>query len=406
MNLLLPLIFIFLIFESLLKQYNLITGYEDELLVGIIFTYSSIKYGIPKNYSKLIILFFIFNTFSAYFSEYKFCIDLFLLDSILFLKPFLFFISLKSLNPKIYNINFKFIKFISCSFVIGSFLFLPFHYFGDIFEASFFRFDLPAYQFFYTNPGKFLNIILITGLLSFSIEKSKYSFLFYFMTLVLIISTLRFKGFILLVPIILLTSFKPLKEKLYYFVKKKLIERKVFTLKTLINIVPLGVLFILPGVIKFNSVFLNTEEGIAPRLMFVYTSLEIFISQFPLGIGPGYFGSAIANMFYSPLYVDLGWSDIRGLGQNSSVNYLNDNFWPMIMAQYGFLGFLIVLKMFKFFIYDYLKKILNRPESFLFVFVTMISILTGTFGSATFIGTLGMLYILSNSFLIRKSNES
>jgi|SaaInlStandDraft_1057018.scaffolds.fasta_scaffold02573_5 hypothetical protein len=399
MNLLLPLIFIFLIFESLLKQYNLITGYEDELIVGLIFVYSVFKYGMPKNYFKFIILFLVFNILSAYFSKYKFNAYLFLLDTILFLKPVLFLISLKLLNSEIYKTNIKYIIMVCRVFIFVSFLFLPLHYSINLFEANFFRFDLAAYQFFYTNPGKFLNIILITGLFSFSIKKDRYSFLFYLFSVILILSTLRFKGFILLIPIILLTSFPSIKSKLMLFIKSKVITKRLFSLKTLAYLFPLILLFILPAITKFNNVFLDNEEGIAPRLLFIYASIEIFISQFPFGVGPGYFGSAAANMFYSPVYVDLGWSNLRGLGENSSVNYLNDTFWPMIMAQYGFLGLLVVLKMFKSFIYDYLNKIIINSDSFLFVFVSMISIISGTFGSSTFIGTLGMLYIISNFFL-------
>lgn len=399
MNIFLPIIFVFLIFESLLKEYNLISGYEDELIIGLVFFYSVFKYRMPKNYFNLIILFLVSNIFTAYFSKYKFNGYIFLLDIILFLKPILFFISLKLLNSEIYKTNIRYIITFSRFFVFVSFLFLPLHYYMNYFDSNFHRFDILAYQFFYTNPGKFSNIILITGLLSFSIKRNKYSSLFYLFTVILMISTLRFKSFVLVIPIILFTTFPSIKNYTTSYIKKKIITQQLFTLKTVVYLIPLFLLISLPAITKFNNVFLNTEEGIAPRLLFINTSIEIFISKFPFGIGPGYFGSALANMFYSPLYVDLGWSNIRGFGENSSTNFLNDTFWPMIIAQYGFLGLLVVLKMFKFFIYDYLYTIIINPDSFLFVFVGVISIITGTFGSATFIGTLGMLYIISNCFL-------
>ena len=76
------------------------------------------------------------------------------------------------------------------------------------------------------------------------------------------------------------------------------------------------------------------------RAMLYGTSFVIAREHFPLGSGFGTFGSFISGKIYSPLYYKYGLSNIYGLTENNN-SYISDTFWPMILAQFGFLGLIL-----------------------------------------------------------------
>ena len=84
----------------------------------------------------------------------------------------------------------------------------------------------------------------------------------------------------------------------------------------------------------------------SPRSILLMDSIKLAIKHFPLGTGFGTFASSIAAQYYSPLYVELGYQKLEGMGLNGKTSYLSDSFWPCIMAQFGFIGtvfFIIVV---------------------------------------------------------------
>ena len=182
----------------------------------------------------------------------------------------------------------------------------------------------------------------------------------------------------------------------YNFLKRKVLEKKLFSIRTFLAILPLTILILIPGWTQFDQYFLTTDE-FSPRLLLTIEGINIFNENFPFGVGPGYYGSAAASFFYSPVYTDLGWDNNWGLGEDPDVNFLNDNFWPMILAQYGLAGLIVVLLIYKKFIYDYLS--FKSSHSFVYSLLSLFSLIIGTIGSAIFIGYLGLFYIL-NKFII------
>lgn len=75
------------------------------------------------------------------------------------------------------------------------------------------------------------------------------------------------------------------------------------------------------------------------RIRLTIDSVGYAVSSFPFGVGFGRFGSAVARQYYSPLYYDLGYPSVWGLGPTAqSGAFLTDTFWPAIIGETGFLG--------------------------------------------------------------------
>ena len=95
----------------------------------------------------------------------------------------------------------------------------------------------------------------------------------------------------------------------------------------------------------FDTYF-SLDKDMPARTIFYLQSIVFAIDYFPFGVGPGLYGSAPAAADYSPLYSQLGYSDLEGLSgviREGVPNYLMDTFWPHIIAEYGFIGFLLYI---------------------------------------------------------------
>jgi hypothetical protein len=61
--------------------------------------------------------------------------------------------------------------------------------------------------------------------------------------------------------------------------------------------------------------------------------------NFPLGIGFGRYGSAVAAQDYSPVYYELGFAERWGLGPGPEAGrFLVDTQWPSLLGEVGWLG--------------------------------------------------------------------
>ena len=74
------------------------------------------------------------------------------------------------------------------------------------------------------------------------------------------------------------------------------------------------------------------------RGQFAVNSLDIARQNFPFGSGFGTFGSRLAQVHYSPLYYKYNMMLILGLSPEHS-NYACDTFFPVILAESGWIGF-------------------------------------------------------------------
>ena len=78
------------------------------------------------------------------------------------------------------------------------------------------------------------------------------------------------------------------------------------------------------------------------RIAMYETAFKIAADYFPLGAGFGQFGSWMSRIYYSPLYEKYGLSSIYGLSKEAPY-HITDTFYPMLIAELGFLGCFIYL---------------------------------------------------------------
>lgn len=191
-----------------------------------------------------------------------------------------------------------------------------------IFPVADMRFGMNAEKIFFNHPTElasatfFLLLILMicyTGL--------KKDLAYIVMGAAIVILTLRFKAIaavmIFLYMYFIITTGK--RMKFTYFL-------------------PLIPFCVMVGWNEFYFYFFSDATMLMARGALSYVSLRVARDMFPLGAGFGTFASWPSGTFYSPLYEMYGIGNVWGLTRDWS-GLVSDVFWPMIIAQNGFLGF-------------------------------------------------------------------
>lgn len=93
---------------------------------------------------------------------------------------------------------------------------------------------------------------------------------------------------------------------------------------------------------KIHFYFIEGKRLQYARYMLYETSVKIANDYFPLGTGWSTFGSHYAAERYSPVYFIYGLGFHRELGYYNHM-FLNDSYWPIVIAESGWLGFAAVL---------------------------------------------------------------
>jgi len=75
--------------------------------------------------------------------------------------------------------------------------------------------------------------------------------------------------------------------------------------------------------------------NVFPRLFFYLYSFQVANEHFPFGYGLGSFGGFASVVYESPLYLESGIASTSWYGVK---NYFTDTFWPMPIAEAGWLG--------------------------------------------------------------------
>lgn len=381
------------------EKYGIKISYIDELLVVLLLPLN-FKYTFERKIFTVWIVLLVFILYAvtiSYFSPYCRGIGLSLLDIFLFLKPILLGISLLSLSREV---SLKFLKYLTLTgsiFIVLATLGYLINIIIPIFPAFDQRLGLNSYSFFLTNPGEFLNIIIILCLAIYAYSWKTKSNLIIFLGIILAMATLRFKAFVIIAFSIFAVLYlrKIIKDQIdetnfpSYRFKGSFLLRRFFWI-ILISLIP--------GWYQFKAYFL-TE--MTPRLFLIINALHLAVDFFPFGAGPGTYGSAVAKLFYSPVYLGLGFDGLYGLSELDT-DFLSDSFWPMVIGQYGFIGLLfciiIYIKLFKYFI----SRIPVATHEFISFLIISMSLALSTLGSAILIGSIGCLYVILASSFVRR----
>lgn len=231
------------------------------------------------------------------------------------------------------------VLFILRPYIIMLFILALLNLFININMSYDFRYGMRSFAFIYKTPGLILNQMTycLMLLLAFrKIKRSRIDILFILMVLLVMISTLRFRAFGIVAIFILL-------EFLLRKIKVKNFGIKLFSIVIII------------GLVGFSQIKYYFFSGIlTPRSRFVAGALDLAKKYFPFGAGFATFGSSAAAQHYSKIYYDFGFNFLRGMSPTDQL-YLNDNYFQMILGQFGFVGIMIFILLLVVFVIDIFK---------------------------------------------------
>lgn len=389
------ILFLFLFPQSILSQ--VIDGFEygDEVfgIIGLVtFINHYTRKRILEKYPKVMKMFYLafsvaiigwIGTF-LHGIQKNFIVNL--TDCFTILKfYFIFYLSLYLLNKsKINNIINPIFKITKLYIIFGSIFFIISQ--GvDIGMTPEVRFGIRTFKFINSNVGDYSSILIISLVIFHIVSyyKRKPLRILKGLTIILIIFTFRGKalGFMAtyLMAVFLIDHFQKKKKK---------------------ALIIIAILGICGGYFQIRYYFL---DNVTPRALFLANGIETANQYFPTGAGFSTYGSNMAKVHYSPLYRQYGFSKIWGMNEDEQ-QFLNDNFWPMIMGQYGWIGMLlyiaILVLMFKI-----VNKQLYNKQLKIAGFSIFFLLLYSSVGGPIFVHYIGCASIIIFSLILKVNGD-
>lgn len=182
------------------------------------------------------------------------------------------------------------------------------------------RYGMRAFSFFYQHPTMLsAAVVACVALLVRDFERHRF---FILIAAAVLVSTLRSRSMAFAVII--------LAVLLYFRHRPKI---------TFSSAASIGILAFVVGYTQLETYFGGEQTA---RSALLVTSFTVASRFFPLGSGFATYGSNASLNPYSPLYDELGFSQIYGLSRENS-QYLVDSFWPIVIGQGGWLSLLAVI---------------------------------------------------------------
>lgn len=248
---------------------------------------------------------------------------------------FIFFLNLCS-DTK--NSLLKILRPLSIGFVLIATVFGITNLIFDINMSYDIRYGLRSFTFIYNNPAALIERTLVC----FAILNSNKKKNLFFNICIYLILILTIRGAALgVLAVIFFSSFVIKSEKM-----------------NLRSLTPILIGSILLGWQQIKEYFIS---NITPRSLMLMNSFKVSNSYFPLGAGFASYGSDMAYKNYSSLYYKFGYQYIWGLSPSFG-SVVNDNFWPMIIGQFGYIGLCIYSIMLLFQILYILKLKIDKKN--------------------------------------------
>lgn len=196
--------------------------------------------------------------------------------------------------------------------------------FLDIFPYYEIRFGIKSQQLLFTHPTYLATTgALIIAILSSFLHEDKKNYIYISLMYIVVFFTLRTKAIAFLLIYLYLLF-------VIGFRKRKLM---------LVDFIILGLIGVGFSINQVSEYLQNPDWA---RSAISINSVKIANTHFPFGSGFGTFGTWISGVNYSPLYFTYNMQSIWGLSPDY-FNFVSDTFWPMILAQFGFIGLIVYL---------------------------------------------------------------
>lgn len=316
------------VFQNFIQKYIPIFKYFDEIIsilaipvIGITIKNKDKRMLTKDNLIILIslVLIFVIGIISNIIYKYQ-SINVIFADIIVVFKFFLVYYLSKVIfkQEELDKYSKFFLKHIKM-IIVFMFLFTLANYIFNIYDEEI-RYGIKVNALFYQHCT-YLASASVFLLISIILLDKKINSKYVWMILFVIATTLRAKalGFIVIFLILAL-----------YLTKK---DKKI-------SIFKLGILGIIGIFIAFNQIkYYFFEIDDSARSMLLKTSIEIANDYFPIGTGFATYGSHFSINPYSEVYEKYEIQNIYGLKEGEA-KFVSDNFWPMILGQFGYIGFM------------------------------------------------------------------
>ncbi len=187
------------------------------------------------------------------------------------------------------------------------------------------RYGIRSFAFIYGTPGHLINQMSYSLIILYAEKEhlKKQNNLWIGLTIFVMLATLKTRAIILVFLYCAL---------LYFFVYR---NKKRIGVEIAIVLCAIALI----GFSQFEYYFMNKGT---PRQMFVAGAIRTMKDYFPFGAGFATYGSSAAADYYSPLYNMLGFADRWGMTPETP-QFLNDNYLPMILGQFGVIAGILFL---------------------------------------------------------------
>ena len=259
------------------------------------------------------------------------------------------------------NTVIKYLARLCTVIIIPGFILLFVNLFVNINMHTDYVYGLRAFHYIFLRVGN-LKTFCVRSLIIFTLalinnkKREKEITAYIIMSLVLMVSTLRARAFII--------AFLYIIGYIFFIVLKKNKFKLRYTLPT---VIPLLII----AAPKIQYYFANTKRA---RYVLLKYGFETAKKYFPLGAGFATYGTYAASTYKSILYKKYNFNKYHGLSDNFGA-FLTDNYWPAIMGEFGIIGVILfcaliinIIRM----IFEATKDKLHQRFIALFGIVTMI----------------------------------
>lgn len=320
------LIFIIIVFNSIIEQYIKIFIYFDEFLALICLLYIIFKnkLKIKKTYFNIFIysLIIIFiGLLGNVIWGYNANVVVVIKDLIAFIKMPITIIAVTMWNDKNSNdfaleIAYKLSKLIIRVFFICAIISM----FINIGMTHDMRRGINSFKFLYPHPTFLVYSVVVMSVVLTAHGIKKRDIILHLEAIVILILSMRDKAFgYVLLFVVLIVVFPNIK---------KIKFRYLF-------IIAIGIFGI-----SYEKIKEYMSYSWSPRFALYTSGFTIMKKCFPIGSGFGTFASSLSGEYYSKLYSLYGFSNREGVNASNYVN-LGDAQWPYYFAQFGIFGIIL-----------------------------------------------------------------
>lgn len=379
---------IFFFIEPLQNEISYFSFFDEIVsvfaLFGLFFNKNRIINSKEKSFFKnqviLISLVLFLGFISSLISPYSRTIIQIMIDAFRMVKIpiiFAFFMFVPTDEQK--RTTFKLLKPLVDLFILFTFIFGIINLTRDIGMGYDERFGIRTFKFIFNNPASIVDRSLAVVAIHIGFDQFKTKKYILILCVTTILMTMRANGLaaiaILLIGYIILR-----KETLH-----------------LIDLAPIP---IVAGLVGWNSLNEYLIQSTSLRSLLFRNGLVLGKRFFPFGVGFANYGSDTAHRYYSNLYYELGYDKVWGLSVlNGQV--ANDNFWPMAIAQFGFLGAFSYLCMLISQLRFLLSQVKNNKIR-LVAITLLLYLMIQSLGAAVFTGSYGAFIYMFIGFLYNR----